>query len=235
MKIIHKIAALGLAVLTAGALTVTAAAASDYGSGTVEDGQTYTIEQMLTYAIEDEYLARAEYEAIIDAFDADRPFSRVIRGEERHIDALERLFETYGIAVPADTSADHVAVPASIEEALNTGVAAEEANIAMYATFLAQDLPDDVEAVFTALQRASTQHLRAFQYGLDHPIGSGAGRPTDRPRNAEAGLGLQDGTCPTDGVPLGGGLGSDDAPRGGGRSTSGQPGSALRDGTCLVA
>jgi len=123
----------------------------------------YTLEEMLTMAINDEYLAQAEYQAIIDTFGVTRPFTNIVAAEQTHIDLLLGLFETYGITVPENTAANSVVIPETITSAIATGVDTEKANIAMYEAFLAQgDLPEDVTNVFTYLVEASTHHLNAF-------------------------------------------------------------------------
>lgn len=130
---------------------------------TVTYGQTtYTLEEMITMAITDEYLARQEYEIILDAYGNTNPFANIINAEVTHIEELLPLFETYDIAVPADNAIDHVVLPASLQEAYETGVQAEVNNIGMYESFLKQDLPEDVRDVFEALMAASVNHLQAF-------------------------------------------------------------------------
>ncbi len=124
---------------------------------------TYSLEDMLTYAILDEYLAKAEYEAIIDTFGEVMPFVRIVEAEQTHIELLLPLFEAYDIEVPENNAVDFIVIPESITSALATGVEAEEANIAMYQLFLAQDnLSDDVRTVFEYLVNASENHLQAF-------------------------------------------------------------------------
>ncbi len=123
----------------------------------------YSLEEMLVFAIQDEYLAQAEYNAIIATFGEVKPFTNIVLAEQTHIDLLLPLFVTYGIEVPANLAADAVVIPDSITSALATGIDAETANIAMYTTFLAQtDLPEDVRAVFEYLLSASESHLSAF-------------------------------------------------------------------------
>ncbi|HAQ56493.1 MAG TPA: hypothetical protein DCR44_03730 [Acholeplasmatales bacterium] len=123
----------------------------------------YTLEEMLTAALQDEWLALAEYQAIIDTYGVIRPFTNIIAAEATHVALLLPLFEAYGIEVPENTAAAQVVVPDSITSALATGVAAEQANIAMYEVFLAQaDLPEDVASVFSYLKTASVNHLNAF-------------------------------------------------------------------------
>ena len=125
-----------------------------------------TLADMLSYAIQDEYLARAEYDWITTTFGSARPFSNIMRAEETHIEALQPLFTAYGIAAPADEGASRAVAVGSLTEAYQAGVNAEVNNIAMYETFLAQELPDNVRAVFESLMRASENHLRAFQNQL---------------------------------------------------------------------
>ncbi len=149
-----------------------------------ERGKTYTVEEMLTYAIQDEYLARAEYKVIMDAFGEQRPFINIMKAEGVHVQRLLPLFTAYGVTVPEDTALEHTVKPDSLQAAYEAGVTAEVHNIAMYESFLKQeDLPDDVRAVFEALMRASGNHLRAFEQNADKP---GMGNP-----NRAAGKGQQ--------------------------------------------
>lgn len=154
--------------------TLAFAAEADYGSQGALATDKYTLEEMLRYAIQDEYLAKAEYDKIMDVYGTQRPFSNIIRSEDQHIALLTPLFEKYGYTLPKDTSSEHVAVPDSLLEAMQTGVTAEINNINMYKAFLKQDLPADVETVFTRLAKASESHLKAFENGVDRNSGSNA-------------------------------------------------------------
>ena len=126
------------------------------------DESTYTIEAMLTMAIQDEYLARQEYESILDEYGDIRPFTNIIQAEVNHIELLEPLFTTYKITIPEDDAIDHVVLPETLEETYAIGVQAEVNNIAMYERFLEEDLPEDVQDVFQRLMSASYKHLEAF-------------------------------------------------------------------------
>ena len=137
-----------------------------YGAAGALGDTSLTLADMLTYAMQDESLARAEYDTIIANFGSVRPFTNIIRAEESHILALQPLFEAYGIAAPADEGESRAVAVASLTEAYQAGVSAEVNNIAMYETFLDQNLPDNVRAVFESLMRASENHLRAFQNRL---------------------------------------------------------------------
>jgi hypothetical protein len=136
-----------------------------FGSqGAVKDANL-TLEKMLAYAVQDEYLARAEYAAIMAKFGQRRPFSNIIKAEETHITLLKGLYDSHKMTIPRDTAAIHVVVPATMALALEAGVQAEVSNIAMYDLFLKKDIPDDVKSVFTRLRDASKNHLAAFKQG----------------------------------------------------------------------
>jgi len=137
-----------------------------YGAEGSFNNTNFTLEQMLIYAIQDEYLARAEYEYLINELNAGNPFTNIIKAEKTHISLLIPLFEKYNFDIPEDTSSEHLIPATSITEALETGVLAEVNNIAMYEQFLDADLSDDVRAVFIELRDGSKNHLAAFERKL---------------------------------------------------------------------
>ncbi|WP_461207710.1 hypothetical protein [Clostridium sp. DL1XJH146] len=140
------------------------------GASTTED---YTIKEMLQYALEDEHLAYAEYELIINELGAERPFTNIIKAEEKHIEEVEILYDAYDMEIPEVDASEHIILPNSIEEALYAGVDAEIENIAMYEKFLSQDIPDDIREVFVALKEASESHLAAFEGSNGQGEGAG--------------------------------------------------------------
>ncbi|TYL49066.1 ferritin-like domain-containing protein [Marinomonas sp. IMCC 4694] len=146
-------------------LSSMALASEGYGASGAdnETDKALTLDVMLNYALEDEYLARGEYQKIMDTFGAQKPYSNIIKAEAKHITWLLPLFEKYGFAIPADRGVENATIPASYAETFAIGVDAEIANINMYDRFLNQDLPSDVEAVFVRLRDASKNHLAAFQ------------------------------------------------------------------------
>jgi hypothetical protein len=157
------------------------AATAEVGALEASNDTEYSIEEMLIYAIEDEYLAMAEYEVIMDTFGTQKPFSNIIKAEATHISLLEPLFEKYNVQVPDKDWKSLVTVPESVEAALAIGVDAEVKNIAMYESFLKEDLPEDVKDVFELFLKSSERHLSAFQRWVDgNPNGSmncnGSGR-----------------------------------------------------------
>ena len=156
-----------LLIVGFGVVLTTVNADSVYDSQTeaiaLSEDIEYSLEEMLIYAIQDEYLAKAEYELIISEYGEVRPFIHIVEAEQTHIDLLVPLFEAYGYDLPENNASELVVLPDSITSAIATGVEAEEANIAMYQVFLAQDnLPEDVREVFEYLLNASQHHLAAF-------------------------------------------------------------------------
>lgn len=142
------------------------------GAAAAKADEAWTLQEMLLYAIQDEYLAQAEYDAIMNEYGTQRPFSNIIRAEQIHIELLLPLFDAYDIPVPTNDAASHTVVPESLTEIYAIGVAAEKENIAMYVSFLEKDLPDDVRIVFERLMNASVSHQRAFENAANR---SGAG------------------------------------------------------------
>lgn len=176
-----------LALALALAVPVMGLASGDYGAAAVREGETYTVEQMLVYALQDEYLALAEYKAIMEKFGVDRPFGNIMKAEQTHVEHLLPLFAAYKIPAPEDTSAGHVTLPETLEEVYQTGVTVEINNIKMYEIFLKQEgLPEDVKTVLQALKNASENHLAAFERNLNRP-GSGQGLRAGSRRADEGG------------------------------------------------
>lgn len=143
------------------------AAKLDYGSFGALEKEEYTLEEMLNYAIEDEYLAKAEYESIMEEYGEIRPFTNIMKAEETHIKLLKPLFEKYDIKIPNEETSDYIIKVSSLKETFKVGAEAEINNIAMYEKFLQMDLEDDVKDVFVKLMEASKNHLEAFEKNLN--------------------------------------------------------------------
>ncbi len=155
-------------ILFALASKVSALDAGSWGAKGAATASPLTVEDMLRYAMEDEYLARAEYYAIMKRFGSARPFSNIVRSEETHISWLVDAYAVAGLTLPVDRAASLVTVPTSLAAAYRTGVDAEIANIAMYDAFLDSPLLKKPEhtslvALFSRLRDASKNHLSAFK------------------------------------------------------------------------
>jgi len=164
-----------LSVILLAATGAAWAGTAPYGAAAAElaiaKGSPLAISDMLRWAAEDEYVAKAEYAAIMQKFGAMRPYSNIMAAEEQHLSWLRAEYQSRGMPFPADGSAGHIVIPADLKAAAQAGVNAEIANIAMYQAFLAQ--PEvaksqnaSVKALFENLMRASENHLRAFQTQL---------------------------------------------------------------------
>lgn len=123
------------------------------------------VRKVLVEAINDEYKARAMYLLVIEKFGEVYPFINIVDAENRHIEALLLLFDTYGVPVPEDDWAEHIEAPESVREACKAGEEAEIENGKMYDRLLklAEGYPD-IQLVLQRLQRASIEnHLPAFR------------------------------------------------------------------------
>ena len=92
--------------------------------------------QILHEALDDEYRAWATYDQVIADFGEVRPFINIREAEARHIQALLRLFERYGLAKPANPWPGKAERYTSLQAACEAGVVAEIANGEMYSRLL---------------------------------------------------------------------------------------------------
>lgn len=124
-----------------------------------------TAKDALVDALDDEYKAFATYQAVIEKFGSNRPFSMIIRAEEQHISSLKALFDKYGIAAPENPYLSKVSATETLQSACALGVEAEVANAALYRDTLLPAVSEyaDMTSVFTRLMQASEdRHLPAF-------------------------------------------------------------------------
>ncbi|RPH81867.1 MAG: DUF2202 domain-containing protein [Nitrospiraceae bacterium] len=149
-------------------------------------------EAMILEALNDEYKARAFYRLVIKTFGPVRPFINIVKAEDTHARALERLCGRYGIPLPADEWQTKLQPPPSVLEACRAGVEGEIENIAMYDRFLREtDIPG-VRALFERLKARSREaHLPAFERCVARggEAGGGSGPGAEPPRMARAGAG----------------------------------------------
>ena len=128
----------------------------------------------LNEALDDEYHSWATYDQVIADFGELPPFSNIRDAEGRHIEALLRLFEKHGLAIPASPWTGKVTRYASRQEACAAAVAAEIANGEMYERLLEATQRPDMLTVLRNLQEASQQrHLSAFQRCVEQATDGG--------------------------------------------------------------
>ncbi len=183
MKKLITASFLGITVLSSSVVAL----ASDelWGAAAAAADSELTLADMLTYSLQDEYLAHDEYELILEEFGQVRPFSNIVKAEEKHISHLLPLFDRYDVTLPSDDTTGRIHVPDTLAETYPIGVEAEILNIAMYERFLKEELPDDVKAAFERLLAGSENHLVAFQRAVDRADGTvtpktNAGKPSGR-------------------------------------------------------
>ena len=118
-----------------------------------------------------EYAARAKYAAILAAFGAGiQPYANILEAENKHIAALQQQCQKFGVTIPEDAYWENVTPPETLLEAAETGVLAENLNVAMYDDLLTKVVkyPSLVQ-VFTNLRAASlNNHLPAFEAAAEN-------------------------------------------------------------------
>ena len=129
---------------------------------------------------EEEKLARDVYLGLGELWDL-RIFENIAASEQRHMDAILGLIETYGLTDPPtagtigvfendDLQALYDGLMSmgaqSVEAALEVGATVEEVDIADLTEYLADATAPDVVAVYENLLRGSRNHLRAFDRQL---------------------------------------------------------------------
>jgi len=172
--------------LVAMMLLGTAAAAqgtgNGQGSGALASSGSLTDEEVagLQYMIEEEKLARDVYSMLSERWGF-AAFGSISASEQRHMDALARLLERYGLENPIR---EEVGVFAnselqglydqliasgeeSLADALRVGAAIEEIDILDLEHNISETGRADIVRVYESLLRGSENHLRAFTRALE--------------------------------------------------------------------
>ncbi len=160
--------------LAAVALLLTLLPGSIWAQGGTPVTLDAVAKQALTAALtspDGEYAARAEYAVILATFGAGiQPYANILEAENKHIAALQQQCMKFGVPIPQDTYWGTVTPPATLLEAAESGVEAENLNIAMYDDLLTKVVkyPSLVQ-VFTNLRAASlNNHLPAFEAAFEN-------------------------------------------------------------------
>ncbi len=181
-------------------LAAITATAQPYGRGRAAKALTPEARQALVESLagpDGEYAAHAAYSAVIAKFGELQPYANIREAEARHIAALERQLEKYGVPLPANEYAGKVKAPDSPLAAAKDEVKAEERNVALYdRLFIKVKAYPDLTRVFTNLRRASQEnHLPAFKSAVEnggridnYKGGSGPGQ--GRGRGAKSALSI---------------------------------------------
>lgn len=122
----------------------------------------------LNEALDDEYKALATYDQVIDDFGSIRPFTNIREAESRHIHALHRLYNCYGVTPPSNTWSGNAPRFDSVKSACEAAVQAEIDNAELYDQIMHHIERPEILRVFQNLRDASQErHLPAFRRCLE--------------------------------------------------------------------
>lgn len=118
----------------------------------------------LDEALQGEYESHASYRAVLAAFGNLRPFDEIVEAQERHVQALLRIYAGHEVDAPADPWAGRIEAPATLEDAYRRGIERARANDAMYARILGRVDDANIRVVMSQLREAArARHLPAFE------------------------------------------------------------------------
>lgn len=118
-------------------------------------------------ALADERHAVLNYQTVLDRFGPVRPFVNIAEAEQRHINALLRLYTSYNIPVPADDMmVEPIFETADLQTLCELGVQGEIDNVRLYDEELLPAVAGhaNIVDVMTRLRDASAlRHKPAFE------------------------------------------------------------------------
>ena len=118
----------------------------------------------LAAAIQEEYTAMNTYQAVLSELGDVLPFSRIVRAEQQHVNALIRVAQRFGVDVPENAGEVAEIEWSTLTEACQMGVIFEQVDAALYDELLLNITNPMLIRVYTNLQRASlNNHLPAFE------------------------------------------------------------------------
>jgi hypothetical protein len=140
-----------------------------------------TQKEGLTFMAEEEKVARDVYIYLADKW-GNRVFSNIAKSEQRHMDAIERLLNSYQLPVPSTMDEEGIFIDEklqamydaliekgdkSLTDALQVGVEIEETDIDDLETLLNDaNIPSNVAQVYDNLLKGSYNHLNSFKRRL---------------------------------------------------------------------
>ena len=135
----------------------------------VQPGTNEAIAWEALMGADGEYAAAAHYQAVLDAFGDVEPYKTIKASEDRHIDALIRQLDRYGVQVPENPYLGILTAPADLETAAREWAVGEMANVEMYDRLIADATDDRLIRVLENLRRASLEsHLPAFEAAAEN-------------------------------------------------------------------
>ena len=120
---------------------------------------------------EGEYAAYAMYTAVIEKYGEVEPYVSIRKAEGKHIEALKRQLDRYGVDYPAENPyLGQVSAPESLEAAAKAWAEGEVANVAMYDRLMeaVADYPGLVQVMDHLRAASQERHLPAFTLAAEN-------------------------------------------------------------------
>ncbi|MEA3290708.1 MAG: DUF2202 domain-containing protein [Pseudomonadota bacterium] len=160
---------IALALALAGCDSGGGDSSSGAGDGQASGSLTPEAQKALSSALlddEGEYAAYAAYTSVIERYGNVEPYVTIRRAESRHISALQRVMDRYGVSYSKQNPfLGKIRAPDSLLTAARAWEKGEIANVQLYDGLLSsvRDYPD-LTRMFNNLRAASlNQHLPAFR------------------------------------------------------------------------
>lgn len=113
----------------------------------------------------EEITARVTYEKAMEQFGNEKPFSNIVKSEERHQSAVERLAEKKEVLL--EDPEIEVEDFENYEKAIERAIEIEKGDIEVIERLLKDNnLDEDTERVYENLLHGSQNHLQAFEKAL---------------------------------------------------------------------
>lgn len=111
-----------------------------------------------------EFAAAASYQAVLDKFGTVEPYATILQAELRHINALTRQLERFGVAVETNPYLGLIEAPSDLKTAAAAWAEGEIKNVALYDQLIVQTTNSKLVMVFNNLRKASQEsHLPMFE------------------------------------------------------------------------
>jgi len=103
------------------------------------------------------------YTSVLLDFPGDKPFTRIVDAEDRHVKALQKHYDKYDVTPPIPNTYLFEPFP-TLAEACDAAILAENEVVAIYNAFLTMtDLPENLLSLFETLRDVSQlNHVEAF-------------------------------------------------------------------------
>ena len=123
------------------------------------------VKDTLSKTLDNEYKLQAYYQAVINKFGDQRPFSMIIGAETQHIAVITSLDEKYGLTPVTNQWAGHTFSLVSLQAACKTSASYEQSTVGLLSTLLPQvsNYPDITQVLINIKDASQNNHLPAFE------------------------------------------------------------------------